>query len=225
MVSHIIVSYLEMAEPTVQPEVTKENNYEFFDNIIQKREQLLFGICKLVSSTILLLEERLWHIWNSDNSINHIVSVSWKGEITEEIVRQIVLLKRRKVDVLEDKKILVLIANMLNSYFNNIYTRIVVNNEEIPELQSIKGLFEYSDLTLLSIWAHQTANIHLAIDRIKLRTRTWQSYRSCLGEQLNVLLNCRRAPILNELCNVKTNWNTSNVTNGKPFQFMISFEK
>jgi hypothetical protein len=196
---------------------------QYFEMLLERRMQLVYGIGKLVATTVKLIEDRFWAIWSSGDPKGHMLKVDWRCELDKTVLTKVIALKRRRVDVLEERDFVVLVAAMLSNYFNNIYQRIL-RNETIEELQPLVSLFDYSAFTLLSIWAHQTANIHLSLDRLSLSTLSRERYVRSLDKQLNQIINGRMGGIEREVCSVTTDWNISTIEDEKPFCFMVQFE-
>lgn len=209
-----------IAEQTAQAKL-------FIGTVLEHREELIFTLSSRIANTIIMLEQRLWFIWDGSTGngdpVSRLQTIDWKSDIDKTIVMHVVTHKRTGVTVLTQPNTVVVIARLLSNYFNTLYHRIL-NNERIDELHSMQHLTNYSAFTLLYIWAHQTANIHLAINRLELSVHrsSREDYIASLGKQLNMLLNSQRASIEAEVCNVSTDWTLS--TGDQPFEFTVELD-
>lgn len=205
-------------------EIQKSESRGYIEGLLSKRTELVYGLGRLVAQTVIKIEKRLWDLWSEGNPITVLENADWKEDLDKPLLAKIVKLKRARREVLGQQEMVIVIGNMLENYFNNMYDRIV-RNEVIEELQSLKALADYSSFTLLYIFAHQTANVHFALNRIDLQLRGKIQYNKSISEQLNVLINNRIGAIEQEVCTVVNNWNVSTLTGQKPFSFDVSVER
>lgn len=197
---------------------------EYIEGLLAQRTELVYRVGGLIAETILKLEKRLWDLWVDNSPITSLETIDWKDELDKSLLTKIIVLKKSKRDILSQQEICVIIGSMLENYFNRIYDRIL-HNEVIPELQPLQKLVDYSSFTLLYIWAHQTANVHLAINRLDLKVRDHNIYKKTIGTQLNILINNRMGAIEQEVRTVENNWSVSTLSGEKPFKFAVSIER
>jgi hypothetical protein len=196
----------------------------YIEELLSKRTQLVYAIGNLVAKTVIMIERRLWDLWSEGNPVTVLESVAWKDEIDKNLLSKILKLKRGTKEVLAQQEMAIIVAAMLENYFNRLYNRLL-HNEVIAELQPLQQLIDYSSFTLLFLVGHQSANVHLAVNRLDLNPRSWQHYQKSLAGQLNTLINNRTAAIEQEVCTVADNWSITTMQGEKPFSFDVSIER
>jgi hypothetical protein len=197
---------------------------EYIEGLLAQRAELVYRFGALIAETILKLEQRLWDLWVDGSPLTVLESINWKDELDKPLLSKIIVMKKAKKECLSQQEICVIIGNMLENYFNRIYDRIL-HNEVIEELQPLQKLVDYSSFTLLYIWAHQAANVHLAINRLDLKVKDSNNYKKTIGAQLNILLNNRMKSIEQEIRTVQNNWTVSTLSGEKPFKFAVTIER
>jgi hypothetical protein len=199
---------------------------QFFEQLMQQRQELTYEVCRQVCQIILIFEERLWKLWASaDSPMKSLEKAEWVDDMDKKLLKHIQKLRKSKKDILTKQEIVVVIAQMSENYFNRIYRDIL--DEDVPEyLQHIKTLVNYHPLTILYIIAIQTNQVHLAMERMDLPLTNWNTYREKVSNKLNILMNARFKKIEAAICKTTDSWNMEEMQNvKKPFEFAVEITR
>jgi hypothetical protein len=201
-------------------------------NIAEKRTQMVYEIARLMAKAVSCTETKLWNLWESGTSSGvkeALVAIDWDGAIDKALVKKILKHKKESRELLQKPEVLPIIANILENYFNTMFAKMKAG-ERIAELESICGIFGFSQTTILNIWANQTAKLHLCFTRMQLDIKSEQRYSRSVKTMLNKMLNSRFTYLESEIQKIGHEWDDDELLKrqgdgGKPFEFNVIVEK
>jgi hypothetical protein len=174
------------------------------EELIEKRDEFIFEVCKYIASTLLDIENNLWDKVPSS-----------------------------KRSSLKTEQMKLVLAKMLQEKFNDIFSLILDKKPLSDNFIKLTKYFNHSKLGLLHLLGPTCVSVHMSINRSLLETKTLDEYKRNIGKLVNDKLNDEYYNITTKFIEYLGNgeWTDDLIDddefkkNRKPFNFKVEIER